>query len=80
MSPNLLRVEGTQLSVRRVLEGPREWPNVLNLVIDLEFIGLDEYMSRLGESKAISHPLKMNSTSCSYNSVSQGQNVLIGWG
>ena len=51
MSPNLLRFEGTQFSVRRVLEGPRWWPNVLNLDIDLEFIGLDEYMSRLGESK-----------------------------
>ena len=28
-------------------------------------MGLDECMNRLGESKAISQPLKMNSTSCS---------------
>ena len=49
----------------------------MDLALDLEFIGLGEFMNRLGESKATSLWLKMNWTSCSYNSASQGQNLFI---
>ena len=49
----------------------------MDVIIDLEIMGLDECMNKLGESKAISQPMKTDSTSCSYNSASHRLDTFI---
>ena len=56
---------------------PEEGLNEIDIVMDLETMGLDECMNVLGESKAISQPMKMGSMSCSYNSASHRLDTII---
>ena len=52
-------------------------PQLFRLIRDLGIMGLGECMSKLGESKAISQPMKMDSTICSYNSASHRLNIFL---
>ena len=47
-----------------------KFPQFFRLIRVLGIMGLDECLSKFGESKEISQYLNMDSTSCSYNSVS----------
>ena len=49
----------------------------MDVNMDLEIMVLNECKNGLGESKAISQPMKMDSTSCSYNSASHGLDKII---
>ena len=51
--------------------------NKIDVVMDLETIGLGEWMNTFSESQAISQPTKMDLTSCSYNSASHRLVALI---
>ena len=46
---------------------------------DLEVMGLGEWYEQLGESIEISQSLKMDSMSCSYNSVSHRLDKYLNW-
>ena len=49
----------------------------LDEIIDLEIMGLDDCMNKLGESQAISQTMKMDATSWSYNSTSHWMKTFL---